>query len=337
MTDRHSVEPIAKLEQGDVDAPNLDESLVAAFERVVSRFPSRIALGSSVWEPTYEELNETASRLAHRLIGYGNNSGDRVALLMSHDAPLVAAVIGILKSGQIVAALNPDDPVGRLKMLVEDIQPSVIVTDGKNRGLVAEFTPPNCRILDFQSEIASGPINNPSIEIRSEETAFLTFTSGTTGRPKWLMRTHRQVLHNVATHTEAMRYTENDRIPVLSVVSTAHGSNGLWWALLNGAMLCLFPVKTRGVTGLADWIIERRLTVYVSSASIFRTMVKTIEDGLVFSNVRAVRLASERVTADEFRAFQKHFPPKSIFVHTLSSSETSTIAWSRMDARRRGS
>src|SRR5262245_61660773 len=143
------------------------------------------------------------------------------------------------------------------------------------------------------------------------------------------MRTHHQVLHNVATHTEAMQYTENDRISLLSVVSTTHGSNGLWWALLNGAMLCLFPVKTRGVTGLADWIIERRLTVYFSSASIFRTMVKTIDDGLMFSNVRAVRLASQAVTADDLRAFQKHFPPKSIVVHTLSSAATSTIAWSR--------
>jgi non-ribosomal peptide synthetase component F len=126
MTDRHSVEPIAKLERGAVDVPNLDESLVAAFERVVSRFPSRIALGSSEWEPTYQELNETANRLAHRLIGYGTNSGDRVAILMSHDAPMVAAVIGILKTRQIVVALNPDDPVARLKMLVEDTQPSVV-------------------------------------------------------------------------------------------------------------------------------------------------------------------------------------------------------------------
>jgi non-ribosomal peptide synthetase component F len=126
MTDRHSVEPIAKLERGAVDVPNLDESLVAAFERVVSRFPSRIALGSSEWEPTYQELNETANRLAHRLIGYGTNSGDRVAILMSHDAPMVAAVIGILKTRQIVVALNADDPVARLKMLVEDTQPSVV-------------------------------------------------------------------------------------------------------------------------------------------------------------------------------------------------------------------
>ena len=49
------------------------------------------------------------------------------------------------------------------------------------------------------------------------------------------------------------------------------GATALWF-LLNGAMLCPFPVKTRGITGLADWIIDRELTIYVSSASIFRTL-----------------------------------------------------------------
>ena len=149
------------------------------------------------------------------------------------------------------------------------------------------------------------------------------------------MQTHRQLRRAAAAHTEAMQYTENDRIPLFAMVSTGQGSVGLWWILLNGAMLCPFPLKTRGVTGLADWIIDRGLTVYVSSASIFRTLVKTIDDRLVFSNVRAVRLASEAVTADDFRAFRQHFLRTSIFVHTLSSSETSNIAWSRWTQRRR--
>ena len=102
-----------------------------------------------MWEPTYRELNETANRLAHRLIACGVASGDRAAILMSHDAPMVAAVLGILKAGQIVVALDPDDPVSRLKMLVEDAEPSVIVTDGQNRELAAEFAHPGCQYLEF--------------------------------------------------------------------------------------------------------------------------------------------------------------------------------------------
>ena len=135
-------EPTAKVGYEGAEAPDFDESLVAAFERVAATFPSRIALGSDVWEPTYRGLNETANRLAHRLIACGVASGDRVAILMSHDAPLVAAVLGILKAGSIVVALDPSDPVSQLKMLVEDAEPSVIVTDVQNRNLAAEFGAP---------------------------------------------------------------------------------------------------------------------------------------------------------------------------------------------------
>jgi amino acid adenylation domain-containing protein len=320
-------EPTAKVGDEGVEAPD-DESLVAAFERVAATFPSRVALGSEAWEPTYRGLNETANRLAHRLIACGVASGDRVAILMSHDAPLVAAVLGILKAGSIVVALDPGDPVSRLKMLVEDAEPRVVVTDVQNRNLAEEFGHLGCSILNFESETGTGPVDNPLIQIPPEQTAFLTYTSGTTGRPKGVMQTHRQLRRAAAVHSEAMQYTENDRIPLFAMISTGQGATALWF-LLNGAMLCPFSLKTRGIAGLADWIIDRGLTVYISSASIFRTLAKTIDDRLVFANVRAVRLASEAVTADDFRAFRQHFPRTSIFVHTLSCSETSNIAWSR--------
>jgi amino acid adenylation domain-containing protein len=315
--------------RGLKETSEFHESLIAAFEHVAAVFPSRVALGSSVWKATYQGLNETANRLAHRLIAYGVAPRDRVAIHMSHDTPLVAAVLGVLKTGSIVVVLDPNDPVSRLKMLVEDAAPNVIVTDVRNRNSAAEFGHSGCGILNFESETATGPDHNPSIEIPPEQTAFLTYTSGTTGRPKGVMQTHRQLRRAAAAHTEAMQYTENDRIPLFGSVSTSQGAVGLWWILLNGATLFPFSIKTRGITGLADWIIDHRLTVYVSSASIFRTLAKTIDDGLVFANVRAVRLASEPVTADDFRAFRQHFPRTSIFVHTLSCSETSNIAWSR--------
>ena len=71
MSARFANEAMEALECQGLETPDVDESLVAAFERVASTFPSRIALGSDVWEPTYRQLNETANRLAHRLIACG--------------------------------------------------------------------------------------------------------------------------------------------------------------------------------------------------------------------------------------------------------------------------
>ena len=103
--------------------------------------------------------------------------------------------------------------------------------------LAAELGHPGCRILNFESETATGPVQNPSIEILPEQTAFLVYTSGTMGRPKGVMQTHRLLRRAAAAHTEAMQYTENDRIPLFAMVSTSQGSVVLSWILLNGAML----------------------------------------------------------------------------------------------------
>src|SRR5262249_41493187 len=158
------------------------------------------------------------------------------------DAPLVAAVMGALKAGSIVVALDPSDPVFRLKTLVEDAEPNVIVTDMQNRKLAAEFGHSGCSILNFESETATGPVHNPSIEIPPEQTAFLTYTSGTTGRPKGVMKPYRQLRRAAAIHSEAMQYTENDRIPLFATISTGWGTTELWF-LLNGAMLCPYPLR----------------------------------------------------------------------------------------------
>lgn len=308
---------------------NFDESLVVAFERVAMAFPSRVALGSEGWEPTYRELNETANRLAHRLIACGVGSGSRAAILMAHDAPMVSAVVAAQKAAKIVVALDPADPLTRLKTLIEDAEPTVIVTDSQNRDLAAELARPGGHVLNFELDAVRGPSGNPSIQIPPGQTACLTYTSGTTGRPRGVMKTHRQLRRAVAAHTDSMQYTENDCNPLFSAISTGQGISAIWWTLLNGAMLCPFPLAKRGLTGLADWIIDRRLTTYASSASVFRTLVKTLDDGLMFSNVRAVWLASESITADDFKSFRKHFPATCALVHGLSSSETSNIAWSR--------
>ena len=315
--------------QPDADAAEFDISLVAAFERVAEIHPTRIALDSGPHRLSYQELNAAANRLAHRLIRGGGAAEDRVAVLMAHDAPAIAAVVGVLKAGRIVVALSPGDPASRIGMFIEDAEPSVIVTDAENRPLADDIVRPGCEILSFESETAGGPTHNPSIGIGPAQTAWLVYTSGTTGRPKGVMKTHQQLRRNATAHTEAMQYTATDRIPLFSALGTGQGTTGVWCALLNGATLCPFPVKLRGVTGLADWIVDRRLTVYVSSASIFRALIRTVDSRLVFPNVRAVRLASESVTSDDVASFRRHFPPESVFVHTLSSSETGNIAWSR--------
>jgi non-ribosomal peptide synthetase component F len=67
--------------------------LIEAFEQSASTFASRPAIVTETWQPIYEALNHCANRLAHALVGRGGNPGDRVAVLMNHDAPMLAATL----------------------------------------------------------------------------------------------------------------------------------------------------------------------------------------------------------------------------------------------------
>jgi amino acid adenylation domain-containing protein len=322
IDDRNRQDPLRELNEAD-------ESLPACFERVFVKHGRHTALVSDHWQPTYAELNATANRLAHAIVVLGSAPGDRIAILMQHDAPAIATVLAVLKAGGIVVALNLTHPVARLRELIEDSAPSLVITDCSLRKLATEIAGACCPVVGFEEQSAQGPDHNMPIVVPPEQIAFLSYTSGSTGRPKGVMVTHRQYRRNVHIHTEAMEFCTRDRVPLFGSLAGGQGMTVTWCTLLNGAALCPFPVIVKGVAGLVDWMTRRVITVYASSASIFRSFMKTLDPDFRFSGVRAVRLSSEPATSDDFKQFQAHFPDNCWFVHTLSSTETSNIAWSR--------
>ncbi|MEW9837733.1 AMP-binding protein [Mesorhizobium marinum] len=309
-----------------------DISLARAFDDAAGIYPERIAVDTGQRQVSFAHVGTAAAGLARRLIASGAAPSDRVAILMAHGAPAIAAVVGVVKAGCVVVGLNCIEPTARLRQLLDDAEPAAIVTDRENACLAGEIAAPGVNIVVFElddGEQASG--SAPSLA-GGADTAALVYTSGSTGRPKGVMKTHRQICRNVSAHSQAMRYSRADRIPLFSSIGTGQGTTVIWCALLNGATLCPYPIRARGFAGLAKWIADLQLTVFVSSASILRSLVGSLDDGVVFNRIRAVRLASEAVTAGDVGLARKHFLPGCEFVHTLSSSETGNIAWARWNA-----
>ena len=295
---------------------DVEISIPARFKQIAALYPFRTALGGGKWQPTYAELDAATNRLANVLISRGGKAGDRVALLMRHDAPLIATALSVLKAGRIAVVLNPTDPPARLKQILDDAEPGLIVTDSSNENLAGQIAQENQTVLCFEKQ-NSGPAHDPEIEIAPTDIAWLIYTSGSTGKPKGVMQTHRNIAHNVLRLSHGMNLSAEDRIVLLGSPSGGQGASTAWCALLNGAALFPFPITEKGATGLKTWMLENKITVYVLSPSVFRSFVKTLGDADFFPDTRLVRLGSETATSNDFDAVQKHFPDEYQYIYII--------------------
>lgn len=315
----------------DVVARDVDETLVACFARVVGACGERTALATDRRRITFAELDATADAVAAGVQSAGGIGAERVAILMQHDAPQIIAMLAVLKAGRVAVVLDPGSPEARLRSILDDADPQLIVADAARLDLAAAVAGRE-RIAGFD-ELAAGtrrPYQPPNSAPR--DTAALVYTSGTTGRPKAVMQTHRHIRDVALRLSHVMGLGPGDRMALVAALSGAQGLCTAWQALLAGSALHPFATMERGVTGLADWLIEHRITAYVSSASLLRSFIRTLHDEARIPDMRVLRVASEMATADDFRAVQRHFAADCRFVHSLAASEVGAIACLTLNA-----
>ncbi|MBL8836132.1 MAG: AMP-binding protein, partial [Alphaproteobacteria bacterium] len=298
-------------------------SLPACFARIVAAHGARPAIAAGDWRPSYAELDATANRIAGALIERGAVAGDRVAILMDHDGAQIAAALAVLKAGCIGVALNPSQPPASIGATIEHAQPTLVIADRARRALAAAA---GSAIVDYEAALAAGSARDPDLAIPAEQTAFLVYTSGSTGRPKAIMRTHALLRQNAARHGRGVGIAADDRLTLLASLSGGQGIGVMWTALLAGAALCPYPIAERGFAALADRLDADRATTFISSASVFRGFARTLPSDRRFPLIRAVRIASETATAEDFEAFRRHFPASARFVHSYGCSEVGNVA-----------
>src|SRR5919106_2948278 len=301
-----------------------NQSIPERFEKQARRHPEKTAIAGTAWQPTFAELDAAANHLARGVLERRGSACGRVALLLSRDAALFAAALGVLKAGKTGVALNPSDPPGRLEQIRVDVGPELVLCDARHRGpaIRAGFSP---REVVTVGERPDGfAPTAPGVAVSPEQVALLIYTSGATGRPRGVMQTHRNMLHNVLRLTNGPGLSSDDRVALLASLSGGQGVATTLTALLNGAALAPFPLMERGMTRLSAWLADHRITALTASASVFRHFARTL-NGERFSAIRVLRLASESATRADLDAYRRHFARTWLFANTYSSSEAGNI------------
>ena len=259
-----------------------EPSIPKRFAQVVARRANRIAVSANHTEWTYAELDQRSNALAGQILERSDANPEPVALLMEHGAALIAAILAVLKTGKIYVSLDPRDSIERLAAMLADSRTGLLLADQTNAALADSIAAGQLSIflmLDDFSE-PSGRTNLPKPS--PKDGAWLMYTSGSTGTPKGVWQNHRGIVHDADVYRDLIQVTPDDRLSLLTSCNLPASTSPLFTALLNGATVCPFHVRSQGVERLAIWLRERGITIYHSVPTVFRHFARATGDNGVF-------------------------------------------------------
>jgi glycopeptidolipid biosynthesis protein len=240
-------------------------SILELFAAQVTRAPAAVALVCGELLLTYRELDEAANRLAHLLVGLGAGPGQSVALLIPRSADAIVAILAVLKTGAAYLPIDPAHPDERIGFMLGDAAPVAAVTTAELRAR-----------LDG-SEVAVIDVDDPRIDGQPEtalpgpavdDLAYMTYASGTTGVPKAVAVTHRNVTQLVESlHAEVPAGPGQVWSQWHSLVFDVSVWE-IWGALLHGGRLVVVPESVASSPDdLHSVLVTEKVTVLCQTPS----------------------------------------------------------------------
>ena len=303
---------------------DVEQSIPERFEKIVQMHPERLAVKTRTEILTYAELNNTANWLAQRILTVRGCGAEPIGVLVSKKTALVCAILAILKAGKFVVLLDPAFPKARTSEMLEDSQARLVIADRENLALGTELLGPPGEIMNLELDAPDIPAEEILVSINSKDFAFIFYTSGSTGDPKGVIQTHRNILHNLMLRMKVYNVSEHDRVSLLAS-GTSNAVINMFLAVLNGAGLFPFDVQIAGVSSLADWLARERISICFISGPLFRAFYESLSRKESFPDLRALRLTSETIYKTDVDIYKKAFSPTCVLVCGLSSSESGPL------------
>ena len=197
----------------------IDQSIADRFEDQVRKHANRLAVKSGHNEFTYAELNQAANRIAHAILAERGDREEQVGLLQQHGAGAIIATLGALKAGKTYVPLDSTAPNARNRHILEHAQVGLVVADDANFSLARDLARDELPVMNMGALEPGLSVENPGLKIPSDRHAYIMYTSGSTGEPKGVVQTHKNVLYKNMGWVNVIHISPSDRLSLLRSLS----------------------------------------------------------------------------------------------------------------------
>ncbi|WP_256558212.1 fatty acid--CoA ligase [Halobacillus sp. A1] len=196
------------------------------FEQTVAKYPNKeglvdLRLGTR-W--TYREWNDEVNRMANTLLAEGVDKGDRVSTVLFNTAEFATTLFACMKIGAVFNPINFRLTSQEIDYIIKDASPKVVIfekaTAGSLEGVASESPHIDFWSIDepdlsyarhYYQMIEGSETSRPDCLIEEDDLYAIMYTSGTTGTPKGVLHTHRDMVDQALVLTATLRLTPQDR------------------------------------------------------------------------------------------------------------------------------
>lgn len=249
-----------------------EHTIPQLFVEQVERAPDAIAVVFGSEQLTYRELNERANKLAHHLHDLGVGPDVPVGLCLDRSVEMIVSLIAILKAGGAYVPFEAGYPAERLSLMFEDSRVPVLLT---TESLLEQLPTHWAQAVSVDADgdlISARSSEDINSTLSPENLAYIMYTSGSTGVPKGVSVTHRNVVRLVK-ETNYFAFDSSQVFLQNAPLSFDASTFEIWGSLLNGARLVLMPPDTPSLEMLGEVFGQYNITTVWLTAGLFHMMV----------------------------------------------------------------
>ena len=250
------------------------KTLHALFETQAARTPQAIAVEQGGVALTYADLDAQANRIAARLRAQGCGPGRMVGLYLERTPTMLAALLGVLKSGAAYVPLDPGFPVERIGYMLEDAAAPVVLTE---RAIAAQL-PAGAHVALVLEDVLGAADDVAAIDggASADDAAYVIFTSGSTGRPKGVRIPHRAAVNFLASMAREPGLGADDRLCAITTLSFDIALLELMLPLTVGARVVLADrATTADGPALAALLDAAQVTALQATPATWRMLLES--------------------------------------------------------------
>jgi amino acid adenylation domain-containing protein len=285
-----------------------DVGLHDLIDEQARRNPDAVALIFDAQRITFRELMDRVHRLGRRLQKLGVEPDSIVAICMERSLEMVVAIVATLKAGGAYLPLDPENPADRLKSILDDAHPAVLLTQERLKEKLPRW---KGRVLALDAESASLASESAeffSVKVRPENLAYVIFTSGSTGKPKGALIPHRAIVNHMLWMRSHFAVGTSARVLQRTPYTFDASVWEIFLPLVTGAALVIArPNGHKDVSHQIETIQQEQVTVVQFVPSMLRVLLEAEDIGKC-RTLRFVFCGGEALTKDLQKLFFERAP-----------------------------